>query len=100
MAKPSQKQQQFREVADILSKALERNLTSSEWGQFGKMINNFGYPIVKDCAERFAKSKLPLEERRKCVIRYMWGILKKSKVPVERPEAPDIEDILGKDRGI
>jgi hypothetical protein len=97
---PTQKQLQFRQVADVLSKGIDRNLTSSEWGQFGRMINNFGFPIVLDCAEKFVKANMDIEEKKKCMIPYMWGILKRSKVPVERSEAPDIEDILGKDRRI
>ena len=100
MAEPSAKQLAFREVADILSKSVDRNLTSSEWGQFGRMINNFGIAIVKDSAEKFSKAKLPVSEKKKCMIKYMWGILKQSKVPVDRPDAPDIEDILGKDRSM
>lgn len=87
-------------MADVLAKAMGRNLTSTEWGQFGKMINNFGFPIVMDCAEKFARAKMPIEEKNKCVIKYMWGILKKSRVSVEREEHPDIEDILGKERSI
>jgi len=97
---PSKKQLQFREIAEILSVAVDRDLTSSEWGQFGRMINNFGYPIVKDCAEKFAKANKPVELKSEIMIKYMWGILKQSKVPVERPDSPDIEDILGKDRSI
>lgn len=97
---PSEKQLQFRQIADILSKAIGRNLSASEWGQFGRMIKNFGFPIVLDCANKFASAGLPLEEKKKCVIPYMWGILKRSKVPVERPDVADIEEILGKDRSL
>lgn len=97
---PSEKQKKLRAVADVVSKAIDRNLESTEWGQLGKMINNFGYPIVMDSAEKFAKTKMPVEEKRKCVVAYLFGILKHSKVPVERPESIDISDILGADRSM
>jgi hypothetical protein len=81
---PSQKQLNIRAIADIVSVAMDRHLKPSEWGQIGKMINNFGFEIVKDAAEMMAKSKLSVEDKRKGAIPYMYGCLKRSKVESNR----------------
>jgi hypothetical protein len=96
---PSQKQLRMREVADMVSKCIGRDLDSSEWGMIGKMINTFGFDITKDAAESFVNAKLPLVEKKKCVVPYMYGCLKRSKVAVDRDDTP-IADILGEERGI
>ena len=61
---PSEKQKRIILVVDILAKSLDtENLGSKNWGQVGRLVNQFGVPLIKDCVEKFAKAKT-VEERR------------------------------------
>jgi hypothetical protein len=94
----SEKQQQLRDIAEIIGNAIDRNLKPNEWGQIGRMIKTCGFDLTKDAAEKFANAKLPIEEKGKCIFPYMYGCMKKSNITSNKEDL--FKGIFGDDKDL
>lgn len=65
-------------------------LSSSEFGQLGKIINQFGQEIAEEAVKSFIKNSIP----KKDLIRYLYGTAKRISLRTNLEQPPNIDDFL------